>query len=225
MGKLKDQKIVADAFSDFFLTTSEKLNRYKSEMKDAILFLKDSFPGNFPAINIIPVTEAEIKGIISSLKPKNSSGYDEITSKIIKSWASLISIPLSYIFNYSLHTGILPDCLKMAVIKPLYKKGDKFDISNYRPISLSPTFAKIFEKAMYSRLSQHLQTNYILAPEKYAFRKGKSTEEAAFRLTDSVLKSPKQKLYVGGIFCDLSKAFDFVNHKILLRCVFMVFKE
>jgi len=71
----------------------------------------------------------------------------------------------------------------MAVVKPLYKTGDKFEISAYRSISLLPIFAKIFEKAMYGRLSQHLQTNKILAPEQYAFRKGKPTEDVAFRLT------------------------------------------
>jgi hypothetical protein len=78
---------VANAFNNFFLTNSEKLNRYKSEKRDAASFLKDSFPGNFPTINIIPITEADIKSIISPLKPKNSSRYDEITSKIIKSCA------------------------------------------------------------------------------------------------------------------------------------------
>jgi hypothetical protein len=67
----------------FFLTTSENLHRYKSVKRDAISFLRDSFPGNFPTINIIPITEAETKSIISSLKPKNTSGYNEITSKIM----------------------------------------------------------------------------------------------------------------------------------------------
>jgi hypothetical protein len=141
-----------------------------------------------------------MKSILSSFKPKNSSGYAEITSKIIKSCASIISFPLSYIYNYSLHTGIFPDCLKIAVVKPLHKKGNKFNISDYWPISLLPTFSKIFEKAMYSRLNQHLLTNNILVPGQYNFKKGMSTEDAAFMLNDSVHKSLNQKIHVGGIF-------------------------
>ena len=73
---------------------------------------KDSFPGNLPRIKIIPITESEIKSILHSLKPNKLSGYDEITSKIIKTHSSLIWHPLSYIYNHSLCTGIFPDYLK-----------------------------------------------------------------------------------------------------------------
>jgi tellurite resistance protein TehA-like permease len=126
---------------------------------------------------------------------------------MIKPCASIIHLAFSCIYNYSLHIGIFLDRLKIAVVKPLHKKGDKFNISKCRPISLLPPFSKIFEKAMYSRLNQHLYTNNILIPEQYTFRKGVSTEDAAFTLTDIVLISLNQKLHVGGIFCDLSKAF------------------
>jgi hypothetical protein len=78
-------------------------------------------------------------------------------------------------------------------------------MTNYRPVLLLPVFSKVSEKAIHSRLSHHLHTNNTLVPEQHAFGKGMSTEDAAFRLTDSVFKSLNQKLHVGGIFCDLSR--------------------
>jgi hypothetical protein len=92
---------------------------------DAISFLKDAFPRKFPGIKTIPTTETELKSIIHSLKTKNSSGYDGITSKILKVCASLISHPLTHICNHSFLTGIFPNHLKISIVRPLYKKGDK----------------------------------------------------------------------------------------------------
>jgi hypothetical protein len=93
----------------------------------------------------------------------------------MKACASLISHPLSYIYNHSLYTGIFPDRLKIAVVKPLYKKGDKTSMTNYRPIPLLTVFIKVLEKAVQSRLSLHLHTNNILVTVQYSFRKGISS--------------------------------------------------
>jgi hypothetical protein len=103
--------------------------------EDPIAILKDAFPD----IKIIPTTETDIKSIIHSLKSKNSSGYDDRTCKILKT-SDLIGCPLTHICNHSLRTGIFSDRLKISVVKPLYKKGCKTSMTNYRPISLLTIF-------------------------------------------------------------------------------------
>jgi len=124
----------------------------------------------------------ETEKIIKSLKSKNTGGYDEISTRILKLSTPYIISPLTYICNAVLNTGTFPDRLKYAIIKPIFKKGDDQDITNYRPISLLTSFSKVIEKLIYARLLDNITTNSILDNEQYGFRTRYSTELATFSL-------------------------------------------
>ena len=116
--------------------------------------------------------------------------------------------------------------LKYSQISPIFKKGDKTDMSNYRPISLLTSFSNIFKRAIYSRLQFHICSHNILAQEQYCFRTNFSTELPTYNLTNNILTVLDNKLLVGGSFCDHAKAFDCVKHDLSLAkwsvLVFMV---
>jgi hypothetical protein len=133
------------------------------------------------------VTTYEIEKIIKELKNKNSCGYDEVTVKILKISSPFIISPLTYICNRMLTTGTFPDRLKFSEIIPIYKRGDKTLISNYRPISLLPVFSKIFEKIIYKSLYYHLTLNNILVREQFGFRCDTSTKIAIYTPINNVL--------------------------------------
>jgi hypothetical protein len=137
----------------------------------------------------VPVTEAELIGIIGSLNNKSSSGYDGIYNKLLKLHGPFISRPLCYIINKSLSLGTYPDRLKYAVVKPLYKTGDRSRFANYRPISLLTAFAKLFETILVYRVNQHFQVHNILTSDQFGLRKGLSTINAIYKLTDNILNA------------------------------------
>jgi hypothetical protein len=114
-------------------------------------------------------TMHEIDKIIHSIKCKDSSGYDEISSIILKISAPYVISPLIFIFNQILSTGDFPERLKFSLVKPLYKKGDPTEYSNYRPISLLTSFSKIIEKIIHKRLYSYLINNNILVKEQMGF--------------------------------------------------------
>jgi hypothetical protein len=107
--------------------------------------------------------------------------------------------------------------LKFSEVKPHHKKDDKAEISNYRPIPLLPTFSKVIEKIIYKGLYSYLNMNNILVKKQFGFRKEPSTEMAMYNILNNILTSLDKKRYVGSLFCDLQKAFDCVNHKVLLE--------
>jgi hypothetical protein len=138
----------------------------------------------------------ETENIIKSLKSKNSRGYDEISVKILKVSSPFITAPLNYICNRSILSGSFPTHFKYSVVKPLFKKGDKKDIKNYRPISLLTSFSKIFEKVIYTRLSKHIKNNDILFIDQYRFRSTSSTEKAMLKLLNDILLALNNKALI-----------------------------
>ena len=118
--------------------------------------------------------------------------------------------------NQSLITGIFPESLKKAKVVPIYKKNDKSKFENYRPISILPTISKLFERVAYNQLSDYFNENNLFYSQQYGFRAHHSTEHAILELSDRIISAMDNKQTPMTIFLDLSKAFDTLNHDILL---------
>ena len=139
-----------------------------------------------------------------------------INSKIWKTVTFYISLPLEYIFNLCIQKSIWPRALKESEIVPIYKSGNKHNTTNYRPISLISNIAKIFEKIVYTRLTEFFNETKIISEKQYGFLKDKGTKDALAYVTDKIYSNLDMSNVVIATFLDLRKAFDTVNHKILL---------
>jgi hypothetical protein len=150
------------------------------------------------------------------LTSKNSCGFDGISTKLIKQSKHIFIRPLTIIINQMLNTGIFPDQLKLSKVVPIHKKDDENLFTNYRPISLLPSISKCFEKVIFNQLYQYFKINNLFYNAQYGFRDEHSTEYAAYELIDKLIQDLDKKETPVSIFLDLSKAFDTLDHSILL---------
>jgi hypothetical protein len=159
-------------------------------------------------------TEEEVSKLIRELQNGKSSDFP-IT--VIKKTSHIISPKLALHFNHLMKIGKFPDKLKLGKITPIYKKDNEQLLENYRPISTLPVFGKLFEKIIYSRLYSFFVSQGLLHEKQFGFRKSHSTSHALNYSISQIKKGMKEGNHVLGIFIDLSKAFDTIDHNILLE--------
>ena len=158
-----------------------------------------------------------IENIIKEIDTHKSSSVPNLSSGVLKDAFGVIILELVYMFNLSFQLGIYPDAWKIANVIPLKKGGDPTDVNNLRPVSLLPLPGKMAERIMHTHMSQYLETNKLLNENQGGFRKGKSTISTIAAFTDDILKGLNEKQYTVACFIDLRKAFDTINHEILLK--------
>lgn len=204
---------IANGFNYFFSKIGHSLAKTAPPSKECPTEnIQACFP---PLSNFDPPTCSEVLEIINNLN-NSAAGHDEIKVQLLKEIASSIIMPLTHVFAVSLNTGVVPNDLKIAKVLPLFKEGDPTVFNNYRPISILPCFSKIIEKLVYVRILNHLNANNILYKHQYGFRKKHSTYMALVQLTEKIHEALHENKFAIGIFIDLSKAFDTVDHTILL---------
>lgn len=209
---IRDSKQNADIFNKHFINCVERIipQNHISINTNINMHIQKPFIMN-------NTNTDEIINIITNLNRRSAVGYDEISTNFCMFFKHNLSISLTNLINSSLANGIFPDALKIGKVSPILKSGNKFDCNNYRPITVLTIFSKVFETVIYLRLNNHLHKNRIISANQYGFCSNSSTLAAVSHLINNVKSFLDQRLYTSCLFIDFTKAFDSVNHEILIK--------
>ena len=216
--RIFERRIIANEFNKYFNSIASDLNDAIEEQKLADLALKSFedylFPSRQHSIYLEDCTPEEIMEIVKDFENNKSS---DIPIRVIKKSVHVYSESLSQYFNILMRAGKFPDTLKLGKVTPVFKKGNPELLGNYRPVSTLPIFGKIFEKIIYSRIYKYAISQNILNENQFGFRQSHSTSHAVNFSVSLIQEAIRKNKHVIGIFIDLSKAFDTIDHKILLK--------
>ena len=204
---------IANGFNDYFINIGSSLSNQIQSTTHYDTYLQNPAITRF---SFHPINENDIRHIISKLKNKASYGHDYISNNLLKRMQDIIIKPLTILINQTLLTSYFPEQLKISKVKPLFKTGDSAQLSNYRPISLLPSISKVYEYVLFNQLFNYMNTNNLLSINQFGFRPSHSTELAGLKLMDHITKQMDNGKVPINIYIDLSKAFDTLNHTILL---------
>ena len=210
------RKKISNEFANHFSSIGTNLSSKTPIGKNGIDHYLQKIARNLSSIFMEPCTEVDLANILSTLKSKSSSGYDGISNKLLKIVGNTLLKPLCYIINELLRLSCFPDAMKNAIVVPLHKGGPCFLVNNYHPISLLITLSKLLEKLVYKQVYSFLDRNKQFYKSQYGLGSKHSCEHAITELLGNILKGFERNKHTIAIFLDLSKAFDTLNHDILL---------
>ena len=209
-----DKQDIAESFNNFFISIGEKLQQeIPSRTEDPMCYLQTQPERSFDSIR--NTNSEELYNIIKQMK-NVGAGLDGINANIFKHTYPAIINELVHLINICLINGVFPSALKMAIIKPVFKSGDRRIFNNYRPISILPYISKILEKIIHNRTMTFIQDSQILSSYQFGFQKSRSTYMPLLLLQENITKSLEEGKVMCGLYLDLKKAFDTVDHKILV---------
>ena len=212
---------LSNAFNDHFSSIGSKLANDIPLSNDNDHCHREYVKGINNRFEFHPTDSRQVLKLLNKLNKSKGAGLDKLSSRLIRECADLISPYITTIFNCCLTTGIFPDDWKLAKVTPIFKQGDRSDMNNYRPISVISAIAKVFERIIYNQLSSYLSENNILSQYQSGFRSFHSTMTALLEATDNWAFNIDRGYVNAVVFLDLKKAFDTVDHPILLSKLYL----
>lgn len=209
-----DPGTIAEHFGQYFSSIADK--KVAEHFKNNISQQSTTCNQVNHSIFLKPTSPSEVRDIINGLKNTNAVGVDGISTKALKYAGEVIAEPLACLINKCFQQGYFPSIFKIAIVLPIYKKGDKQDSENYRPISLLCVISKVIERLILNRIMDFLTRFNLLSKFQHGFQQNKSTESATLQLLQFLYSEIDKGYHVVGLFFDLSKAFDTLNIDFIL---------